>query len=111
MHAVVSRAHGRCAGNVPTVCARLYDAPPVLCAPSRRYWQPWKGERQWQCMREQWSMASSRSHQCDHRSREVTIVDHLRVVVHHAGALSMLPHARVMQSGAVGISYEKLVVA
>ena len=62
-------------------------------------------------MREQWSMASSRSHQCDHRSREVTIVDHLRVVVHHAGALPMRPRARVIQSGAVGVSYEQLVVA
>ena len=62
-------------------------------------------------MREQWSMASSRSHQCDHRLREVTIVDHLRVIVHHAGALSMRPRARVMQSGAVGVSYEQLVVA
>ena len=41
-------------------------------------------------MREQWSMASSRSHQCDHRLREVTIVDHLRVIVHHAGAHQML---------------------
>ena len=62
-------------------------------------------------MREQWSMASSRSHQYDHRSREVTIVDHLRVVVHHVGALSMRPRARVMQSRAVGVSYEQLVVA
>ena len=52
-----------------------------------------------------------RSHQCDHRSREVTIVDHLRVVVHNVGALSMRPRARVMQSGAVGVSYEQLVVA
>ena len=62
-------------------------------------------------MREQWSIASSRSHPRDHRSHEVTIVDHLRVVVHHAGALSMRPRARVMQSGAVGVSYEQLVVA
>ena len=62
-------------------------------------------------MREEWIIASSRSHQCDHRSREVTIVDHLRVVVHRAGALSMRPRARVMQSGAVGVSYEQLVVA
>jgi hypothetical protein len=62
-------------------------------------------------MREEWIIASSRSHQCDHRSREVTIVDHLRVVVHHAGALPMRPRARAIQSGAVGVSYEQLVVA
>ena len=44
---------------------------------------------------------------------EATIVtcNHLRVVVHHAGAMSMRPRARVMQSGAVGVSYEQLVVA
>ena len=62
-------------------------------------------------MREEWIIASSRSHQCDLSSREVTIVDHLRVVVHHAGALSMRPRACVVQSGAVGVSYEQLVVA
>ena len=62
-------------------------------------------------MREQLSIGLSRSQPRNHRSREVTIVDHLRVVVHHAGALSMLPRARAMQSGAVGVSYEKLVVA
>ena len=61
-------------------------------------------------MREQWSVSSSRSHQCDHRLREVTIVDHLRVIVHHAGALSMRPRARVMQSGADGVSHEHLMV-
>ena len=37
-HAVVSRAHGRCAGNVPTGCARLYEAPPKLYAPNKHYW-------------------------------------------------------------------------
>ena len=42
---------------------------------------------------------------------KLTIVDHLRVVLHHAGALSMRPRARVMQSGAVDVSYEQLVVA
>ena len=62
-------------------------------------------------MREQWSIASRRSHPSDHRSREVTFVDHLRVVVHLAGALPMRPRARVIQSGAVGVSYEQLVVA
>ena len=40
IHAVVSRARGRCAGNVPTACARLYEAPPKLYAQNRHYWQP-----------------------------------------------------------------------
>ena len=46
-----------------------------------------------------------------HWTHEVTIVDHVRVVLHRAGALSMRPRARVMQRGAVGVSYEQLVVA
>ena len=62
-------------------------------------------------MREQLSIALSRLHPCDHRSREVTIVDHLRVIIHRERALPVRPRARAMQIRGVGVSYEHLVVA